>query len=280
MRWSLYYTFAIWAYSLEVIWRPNLNVNCKSVNILLSGQRWVMLGVNNSVTGSFLYVTKADRFLGECCHHSIGSGRDRLFTGTYTEVITVKQFTCCDSYGYTDPLPENLYNVTVSIASGGKLTASGAGNCSGSVNYPSIGLSGSQPGASGVITNYTMTVSVQFSGYCRHGAAISFGRFYPSFTQLKPNETVVSGYDRQKTITVFPCLQFPSHHHLWAPDDCGTAQFNPLYNLYPSRIRCALFSAGISEQAVILQPQLQLLLPCPVPAYGTGTQSFRLLIRC
>jgi|GEM_PF-437463 len=280
MRWSLYYTFAIWAIfvgsNLEAQ-PPTLIANPSTS--YCQGSGGVMLGVNNSVTGaSYTLQRQTGSWVNVATIASAVGGTD-YFTGTYTAgnyrlssspavTLTVTQI----------PLPENLYNVTVSIASGGKLTASGAGYCSGSVNYPSIGLSGSQPGASGVTYKlYKDGVWYNSLAIAGTGAAISFGPVpNPGVYTVKAER---NGCQRDmtgsKTITVFPLptVSFTSSP-LGPPDDCGTAQFNPVITYTPPGSGAPYiyswdFGTGSNPATSVAATPT-----CQFPAYGTGTQSF------
>ena len=176
-------------------------------------------------------------------------------------------------------LPETLFNITVSVTSGGKITANGAGYCSGSSTFPTIGTDGSQPGTSGVIYKLYkdgIYTGVQFTGT---GAPISFGQIAGIGTYIVKAERNGCSRDMtgSQTISIFtlPTVNFtPSY--LLPPDQCGSVSFTPVISYVPVPTPLPtpyayswnFGGSSIPPTSTSANPTSQF------PAYGTSTQSF------
>ncbi|MBK7175247.1 MAG: PKD domain-containing protein [Bacteroidales bacterium] len=244
-----------------------------------AGTSGVTLGITNTIAGSNYTLQKQSGSWNTVATINSVSGGTIFFPGNFTlgnykltnppqTVLTVS----------LTPLPETVYNITLSIASGGTLTANGAGFCNGSASFPTIGLSGSQLPSSGVIYKlYKDGIwynSMQLAGT---GSALSFGPIpdpgvYTIRAERNGCERNMNG---SKTISVFPLPNVSfTPNYLSPPNGCGTVDFTPVITYSPPGSGSPYtyswdFGAGSNPPTSTLSnPTSQF------PAYGTGTQNF------
>ena len=178
-------------------------------------------------------------------------------------------------------LPENLYNVTVSASSGGKLVPpNGAGYCSGASSYPSIGLSGSQLGVTYKL--YRNGIWHNTTSQAGNGSAISFGQVSDSGTYTVKAER--NGCSRDMTgfkkIQIFslPIVSF-TPTFLGPPNLCGTVVFDtniyytPSYSGAPFSYTWTFPPNSNPVSSTVATPT------CQFPAYGISTQAFSVLLQ-
>ncbi|MEI7725787.1 MAG: PKD-like domain-containing protein, partial [Bacteroidota bacterium] len=208
-------------------------------------------------------VAPIDYFQPQCL-----SGSYRLKSTTSTIIITQTN------------LPENLFTVTVSIATGGKLTTTGAGYCVGSTIYPSIGLSGSQ---SGILYKLYKDGNYYFR---QHTGTVTGGPFLflpavsdsGTYTVIAERNGCTRSMDGSKTIVIFPVPTVTfTPTFLGPPDNCGAVTFTPSisYPPPPPLNTASSWSYNWSFGTTSNPPTSTLINPtCQFPAYGINTQSF------
>ncbi|MFZ4546249.1 MAG: PKD-like domain-containing protein, partial [Bacteroidales bacterium] len=248
-----------------------------------TGGTGVTFGITSSNTGTTYFLEKQTGATWSNADTTLGSTGvtvyfPKLFlAGTYRLKNTATTIAITATV-----LPENLYNVTVSALSGGKLTPAGAGYCSGAFSYPTIGLSGSQPVTSGIkykLYRNGIVCDSMFGG--TGGAAISFGQRTEGTYTIKAFRNGCSrDMTGSKVISVFPLPNVSfTPTYLGAPNQCGTVVFDtnifytPAYSGAPYSFTWTFPPSSNPISSTLATPT------CQFPAYGTGTQSFSLLLQ-
>ncbi|MBK7214008.1 MAG: PKD domain-containing protein [Bacteroidales bacterium] len=248
------------------------------------GAGGVTLGILNTNTGNSYTLQKQSGTWSNVVTINSPSGGTIYFTGVFSAgnyrlnipphtVLTITQ----------TPLPETVYNITLSVASGGVATAAGAGFCSGATSFPTIGLSGSQVASSGVIYKLYKDGSWYNSMQLpATGAALSFGQISdPGVYTIRADR---NGCERNmngsKTITVFPLPNVSfTPNYLSAPANCGSVEFTPVISYTPPGSGAPYtysWNFGVGSNPMT---STQTTPTSQFPAYGTGTQSFPVFLQ-
>jgi len=231
------------------------------------GSNGVTFGVNNSVAGnSYTLQQLLTSWTDVETITSVAGGTvsflGQYLSGSYRLKLTVITINITQTN-----LPENVYNVT-----------GGGGYCSNTVIYPSIGLSGSQTGSSGVI--YKLYKDGLFYNNIwapGTGGPIAFGQFSAPgvYTVKAERNGCLRDMSGSKTITIYtaPTVSFTTTN-LLPPNQCGAVSFTPSISYSPPGSVTPYvynWTFGASSNPI---SSTSAAPTCQFPAYGTGTQSF------